>query len=131
MALQGRPDLRRIGDIQEEWIRAGGGANYPMTVLAVDADFARANPDAMRIILNAYRASTEWVVTHPEEAGALVEKHELGIPARVAQAAIPRSNYVFLAARQARPAIEALFRIFLEFSPESIGGALPADSFYY
>jgi NitT/TauT family transport system substrate-binding protein len=130
MALSGRPDLRVVGDIQAEWERAGGSANYPMTALVVDAGFAREYPDAMRTILADYRASTEWVRAHPAEAGVLVEKHQLGLRAAVIGAAIPKSNYVFIPAREARPAIEALFRAFLEYAPESIGGVLPGDRFY-
>ncbi|MDR2151073.1 MAG: ABC transporter substrate-binding protein [Spirochaetaceae bacterium] len=130
MARAGRPSLQQIGDIQDEWIKAGGKANYPMTVLVVDAGFARTQPEALRIILNAFRSSLEWVLAHPTEAGALVEKHELGLRAAVVKAAIPRSNFVFIPAVQAKPALEALFKAFLEFSPVSIGGALPPDSFY-
>jgi NitT/TauT family transport system substrate-binding protein len=131
MALAGRPDLKTVGNIQEEWARAGGTANYPMSALVVDREFARARPDAVRAILAACRASTEWALAHPAEAGALVEKHELGIRADVAAAAIPKSSYVFIPAREARPAVEALFRAFLEYAPESIGGVLPGDGFYW
>jgi NitT/TauT family transport system substrate-binding protein len=131
MALAGRPDLRTVGNIQDEWARAGGTANYPMSALVVDGEFARARPDAVRAVLAGSRASTEWALAHPAEAGALVEKHELGIRADVAAAAIPKSNYVFIPAREARAAIEALFRAFLEYAPESIGGVLPGDGFYW
>jgi NitT/TauT family transport system substrate-binding protein len=132
MARSGRPDLRQIGDIQAEWAAANGasGKNYPMTVLVVDAGLASARPDAVRAILNAVKASLEWVTSHPAEAGALVEKHDLGLRAAVVSAAIPRSNYVFIPAAEARPALEDLFRAFLEFAPASIGGALPGDGFY-
>jgi NitT/TauT family transport system substrate-binding protein len=138
MARAGRPSLRQIGDIQAEWAAANvnaagetaGRGNYPMTVLVVDADFARAEPGIVRSILYAYRSSIEWVRTHPEEAGALVEKHDLGLRAAVVRDAIPHSNYVFIPAAEARESLETLFRAFLEFAPPSIGGALPPDSFY-
>lgn len=130
MALSGRQSLRQIGDVQEEWVRSGGNANYPMTVLVVDSDFARSRPDALQIIMKSFRYSIEWVVSHPAQAGVLTEKHELGLRAAVVNASIPRSNFVFIPAMQAKPALEALFKTFLEFSPVSIGGALPPDSFY-
>jgi NitT/TauT family transport system substrate-binding protein len=130
MARTGKPTLRLVGDIQAEWLNAGGTGNYPMTALVVDADFAKAQPGVIRAVLNALRSSVEWVVVHPAEAGALVEKHDLGLRAAVATAAIPRSNYVFIPAKEARPSLEALYKTFLEFSPASIGGSLPADSFY-
>jgi NitT/TauT family transport system substrate-binding protein len=130
MAKAGKPSLRQIGDIQAEWAEASGkGGNYPMTVLAVDAGFAAAHPGAVGIIMNAIEASIRWVTDHPAEAGALAEKHGMGSRASVA-AAIPRSGYVFIPALEARPALEALFRAFLEFAPPSIGGALPPDRFY-
>ncbi|MDR2632802.1 MAG: ABC transporter substrate-binding protein [Treponema sp.] len=130
MARSGKAGLKLVSDIQAEWVKAGGNGNYPMTVLVVDGNFAASNPQAVRAILEAVKASIAWVISHPAEAGELVEKHQLGLRAAVVQAAIPRSNYVFIPAQEARPALESLFRAFLEFAPVSIGGALPADSFY-
>ncbi|MDR0389197.1 MAG: ABC transporter substrate-binding protein [Spirochaetaceae bacterium] len=131
----GRPNIRQIGDVQEEWIRAVGGAvggeNYPMTVIVVDAAFAREQPGVFRAVLNACRSSIEWVLAHPAEAGALTEKLDWGLRAPVAAMAIPRSNYAYIQAASARASLEALYRTFLEFSPESIGGRLPEDKFYY
>jgi NitT/TauT family transport system substrate-binding protein len=130
MARSGRPDLRLVSDVQLEWQQAGGVGNYPMTVLVVDADYARSDPAGVRAILAAIKASSEWVTANPAAAGALVEKHDLGLRAAVVAAAIPRSNYVYIDAAEARPALEALYGTFLQYSPDSIGGKLPADSFY-
>jgi NitT/TauT family transport system substrate-binding protein len=130
MAKAGKPDLRQISDIQAEWVNAGGSGNYPMTALVVDADFAASQPKVLQIIVNAVKTSIEWVVANPTEAGGLVEKHDLGLRASVASAAIPKSNYVFIPAQEARPALEALYKVFLEFSPVSIGNKLPSDNFY-
>lgn len=130
MARAGKPDLREVADIQREWIRAGGSGNYPMTALVVDADFAASQPALLMTILRGVKDSVDWVTANPDKAGALVEKHGLGIRAPIARAAIPRGNYVFIPALEARPSLEALYRAFLEFSPGAIGGGLPADDFY-
>jgi len=132
MALMGRPDLNSITDIQKEWAdAAGAGENYPLTIIAVDGAFADANAAALKEILNAVKNSIEWVIANPAAAGALVEKHNLGISAAVSAAAIPKSNYVFIPAREGRPSMEALFRAFLESAPASIGGSLPGNRFYW
>ncbi|MDR2095331.1 MAG: ABC transporter substrate-binding protein [Treponema sp.] len=134
MALSGNTSLRTVGDIQDEWNKANGaapGGAYPMTVLVVDAAFAKANPEAVRVILADVKASIDWIKANPAEAGALVEKHNLGLRAPAVRASIPRSNHTFIPAADARPSLEALLRAFLEFAPQSIGGALPKDSFYY
>ena len=111
MARMGNSDLRSISNIQDEWIRAGGGSSFPMTLLVADGAFASANPAGVDIILEAVRNSIEWVISHPDEAGLMVEKHELGLRAPIVRAAIPNSSYVFIPAREARPSLEALFRV--------------------
>jgi len=138
MALMGRPDLRSVTDIQEAWIKATGAENnsaamqmnYPMIIIVIDGAFADTNAAAVEEILRAVKNSIEWVNANPVEAGALVEKHDLGLSAAVAAAAIPKSNYVFIPAREGRPSMEVLFRVFLENAPVSIGGSLPGDRFY-
>jgi NitT/TauT family transport system substrate-binding protein len=129
MARSGNANIKQVSNIQDEWIKAGGGENYPMTVLVVDAAFAASQPAALKAILEAIKASVEWVAANPAAAGPPVEKY-LGLKAQAISAAIPRSNYVYIPAAQARPALESLYRAFLEFDPVSIGGALPKDNFY-
>jgi NitT/TauT family transport system substrate-binding protein len=131
MARTGNPGLQPVSNIQEEWARATGTGNFPMTVLVVDGEWARTHRPALSLILERLKASIEWVLANPAEAGALVEKHDLGLRAPVVAAAVPRSNYVYIPAAEARPALESLYGAFLEFAPQSIGGALPADSFYW
>jgi NitT/TauT family transport system substrate-binding protein len=130
MARLGRPDLIAV-DLQEEWALWEGGKNYPMTLLVVDGQFASANPQAVNGIFDAVKDSIVWVTAHPAEAGVLVEKHDLGLRAPVVAAAVPKSNYASIPAAEARPYIEALLKVYLEFAPASIGGALPGDKFYW
>jgi NitT/TauT family transport system substrate-binding protein len=131
VARLGNKELRQIGDIQAEWQKAGGQGNYPLTVLVVDANFAKANPAAMKAILDAVKSSIEWVRSNPAEAGALVEQYDLGLKAALVASSIPRSNYVFIEAKAARPQLQSLYQTLLDFAPVSIGGKLPPDSFYY
>jgi NitT/TauT family transport system substrate-binding protein len=131
MARSGNANLRPVSNIQEEWAAAGGEENFPMTALVVDGEWAAGHRQALSTVLERLKASIEWVVSNPAEAGALVEAHDMGLKAPVVAAAAPRSNYVFQSAAGARPALESLYRIFLEFAPQAIGGALPPDSFYW
>jgi NitT/TauT family transport system substrate-binding protein len=131
MARQGNSNLVQVSDIQAEWEKAGGQGNYPITVLVVDAAFAKANPAAIKTIMDAVKDSIEWVKQNPAEAGTLVEKYDLGLKAAVVTVAIPRSNYAFMDAKAARPALTAMYETLLEFAPDSIGGKLPDDSFYW
>ncbi|MDR1444901.1 MAG: ABC transporter substrate-binding protein [Treponema sp.] len=131
MARAGNSALQPVSNIQEEWAAAGGSGNFPMTALVVDGDWAASHRQDLSTVLDRLKDSINWVLANPAEAGLLVEKHDLGLGASVVAAAVPRSNYVYRSAADARPALESLYRTFLEFAPQSIGGALPPDSFYW
>jgi len=101
-----------------------------MSVFVLRDSILRDHPKTARALLDAYEASILWVKKNPVEAGALVEKHDLGLKAAIASAAIPRSAYVFIPAQKAREDVEALLSVFFEIAPKSIGGKLPDESFY-
>jgi NitT/TauT family transport system substrate-binding protein len=130
LALAANPALRSPFDLGALWTKATGQASYPMSAFVVSARLASSNPAAVAAILAAYSNSISWVVAHPKEAGFLVEKHDLGLKAAIAAEAIPRSNYVFVTATLARPAVEALLSVFLDTAPASVGGKLPDADFY-
>jgi NitT/TauT family transport system substrate-binding protein len=130
MARMANPGLRSPIDLGVLWTRQTGQESYPMTAFVVSSRLAEERPESVEAILKAYDASIEWVLAKPAEAGALVERLELGLKAGIAARAIPVSAYVFKRAPEARPAVEALLGAFLDFLPSSVGGKLPDDAFY-
>ena len=72
-----------------------------------------------------------WTEQNPKDAAALVEKHTLGLKAAIAEKAIPNCAFSYVPAKQARPLIEELLKVFLNYAPESVGGKLPDDKFYF
>jgi NitT/TauT family transport system substrate-binding protein len=129
--LLGNPDMRIAADLQYLWSQVLGTAeSYPMTVLAVRQQFAHDHPRAFAEFLNAYEGSIRWVQDNPSLAATLVEEHDLGMPAVVAEHAVPRANLTFLRALDARPMIERFLRVLYEYEPRSVGGSLPDADFY-
>ncbi len=124
--------VRRAVDLQKLWAGVPGNPpEYPMTVVVIRAGFARQYPETVRRFLEAYRQSIEWTNAHPAEAGVLVEKYTLGLKAPIVAAAVPHAAFSYTPAGEARPAVEQLFSVFMKFAPESIGGSLPAEGFYF
>lgn len=123
--------VRRSLDIQKLYSKKRGAGSYPMTVMVCRADFAQKYPAVVQKFLNSYKKATDWTVSHPQEAGVLVEKHTLGLKAEVAAASIPNANYVWIPAKKGRGDMEKLLSMFLFFAPESVGGTLPDDAFYF
>ncbi len=130
MARSANPALRPVLDLGVLWTQQTGQSSYPMTAFVVSSKLASERPQAVKAILDAYAASIAWVVARPAEAGALVEKQDLGLKAAIAEKAIPLSAYVFKLASSARPSVEALLGAFLDLAPASVGGKLPDDGFY-
>jgi len=107
--------------------------NFPITVLVCNKKSLE-NPETKKAIeeyLSAYEKAVSWTNENPDAAGVLVEKHTLGLNAKIAAASIPKGNYVFIPAKKSRPQIENLLKIFEKENPESIGGKLPDTSFYF
>jgi len=130
LALASNPSLRAPFDLGALWTASTGQASYPMSAFVVSERLATSAPGAVSALLSAYSDSITWVLANPKAAGLLVEKHDLGLKAAIAEKAIPRSNYVFVAAPRARASVEALLSVFLETAPASVGGTLPDAAFY-
>jgi len=125
-------DVKLALDMQKEWTRINGeDVPFAQTCLVVKADFASQHPEIMTKFLQEYADSIDWVNKNPAEAGELVKKQDIGIPADVAAAAIPRCNLRYMSAVDAKPSVEKFLQILLDFSPDTIGGKLPDAKFYY
>lgn len=119
-------------DFQKEYLELTGEKDiYPLSVMVVRTDFAKDNPKFMATLLAEYDAAVNWTIRNPAEAGALCEKHNLGLAAGIVTKAIPLSNYTFVPASSAKKSIEKLLKLFLESDKTSIGGKLPDKGFYY
>jgi NitT/TauT family transport system substrate-binding protein len=130
LALSQNASLRSPLDIGALWTKVTGQTSYPMSAFVINAKLVTLRPDAVKIILDSYKSSIDWVVANPREAGLLVEKNDLGLKAPIATKAIPRSNFTFMPAPKARAAVETLLAVFLEIAPASVGGRLPDEGFY-
>ena len=71
------------------------------------------------------------VNAHPDEAAKLIE--ELGIVAKapIAEKAIPFCNLVSITGREMKTLLSGYLQTLFEREPKSVGGAMPADNFYY
>lgn len=124
------PLIRAI-NLSDAWKDAGFGDNFPMTVCVIRSSFAKENPTLVKAFLEAYRETIFWTIQNPDMAAQCAEQANLGLLASVAEAAIPHCGFTFISAETAKPLIESLLSIFLEYAPSSIGGSLPNDGFYF
>lgn len=123
--------LRRAFTLQSAWAGLTGNAAFlPMAGLAVTASFADQSPDIVKALHQATVEAAAWVKSEPAAAAALGEAR-LGFPNAATKLALDEGDATVIAARAARPAIEAFLGALAELSPALIGGKLPGDGFYF
>ena len=117
----------------EEAAAKNGEENTTMSMgcVIVRKDFAQANPEKVAAFMEAYAQSIEFVNSDVEAASQLVEKHGIMPKAAVAAKAIPNCHIVYIDGEEMKTQIEPFFQMLFAANPASVGGALPAEDFYY
>ena len=129
-ALSQVEGLRVALDMNEEWQKVAG-SQLVTGVLVVRKDAVEADPDAFEEFLNGYAASVEAANTDLEGTAALCETYGIVPKAALAQKALPECNIVFERGEQMKTDLVNYFQVLYDADPSSVGGAMPADDFYY
>ncbi len=133
VAMNKNDNLRVVVDITEAWA-ASGNADSTLTqgCIVVRTEFLEENPALVKQFLKDYKASIEFLNNNAKEAAQMVV--ELGIytgAAAVAEQAIPKCNITYMDGEAMKTALFSFLGAMYEVNPQSIGGALPGDDFYY
>lgn len=127
-------NIRIALDLTKEWDTLQKDAETPSAlitgVVAVRADFAAENPEAVNAFLASYKESVDYVNGNTEDAAALIEKYDI-VPAAVAVKALPYCNITFIEGSEMKEKLSGYLNVLAEQNPKAVGGALPADDFYY
>lgn len=129
-ALSQVEGLRVALDMNEEWQKVAG-SQLVTGVLVVRKDAVEADPDAFASFLDGYAASVEAANTDLEGTAVLCESYGIVAKAALAQKALPECNIVFETGEQMKTDLTNYFQVLYDADPTSVGGALPADDFYY
>lgn len=130
--LMKNPDVRKALDVTEEYAAAADdGSQLTMGCIVARKDFIEKHPEEIALFIKRFRESSGYVLENRAEAAQLVAQYEITGSAEIAEAAIPDCGIVSIEGDDMRPAIEGYLRVLFEASPESLGGAMPGDDFYY
>ena len=128
----GRAALSAPIDLTKVWDEVVGDGSRSVTgVTVVRADFAAEHPAAVADFLERHAASVEAVNADPAAAAKLVVQAGIIESEPIAEKAIPACNVVCITGDEMREALEGYLQVLFDADPSSVGGALPADDFYY
>ena len=124
------PDLRVALDLTEEWDALDNGSALLTGVVVARTAFAEEHPEVVSAFLDRYQESVDYVNSNVEEAAQLVGQYEI-VTAEVAQKALPECNIVFIEGDEMKEKLSGYLSVLFEQNPQSVGGALPDDAFYF
>lgn len=123
-------NIRVALDLTQEWDKLGTDSALLTGVVVARTEFIEENPAAVEAFMGHYEDSVKFVNDNVEGAAALIEKYDI-VPAAVAVRAVPNCNIVFIKGDEMKQKLSGYLGVLMEQNPKSIGGALPADDFYY
>lgn len=129
--LMSNENLRVALSFEEEWQRVTGtSTKIPNAGLGTTQRFMDEHPELTKAFQDAYEEAAAWVVEHPEETGALAEKH-LGLKAAQVTKALPNMGLEFHSALDSSEELGMFYKLLNDFDPTMIGGNIPDNGLYY
>lgn len=129
--LMQNPDVRTALDLTEEWNKVTDEGQLTMGSIVVRTEFAQEHPEAVAAFLTEYSASIDSVQSDVEHAAQLCETYGIVPKAAVAAKAIPDCNLCCVTGIDMKSTIEPYYAVLYAANPDSVGGAMPDDGFYF
>lgn len=117
-------------DLNAEWNALNNGSCLVTGVLIARNAFLEEHPKAVAAFLEEYKSSTAYANANVEEVSEMIEALDI-VKAPIAQKALPQCNITYLDGADMKTAMSGYLQILYDQNPQSVGGALPTDDFYY
>ncbi|MGN0506292.1 MAG: ABC transporter substrate-binding protein [Lachnospiraceae bacterium] len=129
-AMNQNANLRIALSVTEEWEKLSKDTTVVTGVLVARKAFVEENREAFDRFLEEYEVSAAYTNENVEEAAELIEHFGI-FKAAIAKKAIPYCNVTFVAGEEMKTLISSYLQVLYDQKPASVGGAMPADDFYY
>ena len=129
-AMMQDPSIRVALDLNDAWAEVSPDSALITGVIVARTAFVEANGEAVDSFLTQYRESTDYANSDVAGAAALVGKYDI-VPEAVALKALPECNIVCITGDEMEADLSSYLTVLYEANPASVGGALPAEDFYY
>ena len=130
IARAANPDLTVALDLTAEWDKVAPAGSLVQGCVVVRKAFADAHPNEVKAFLTEYQASIEYLTAEPDQAGQMIEEAGIFAKAAVAAKAIPNCNVCFVSGADMQAPLTEFLTALSTVAPQSIGGEVPAESFY-
>lgn len=127
-----KEDAKVVSSLNEEWSKATQSSKgYPQASLIIKSDLLENEKDFIEKFVKEYEKSEKWARENPEELGDYAEDLEISVKKAAIIEGQDRINMGFVEVKDCKEEYEVYFKTILDFAPESIGGKLPDEEFYF
>ena len=125
--------LSVILDMNAEWEKLQGedGSRLVTGVTIVRNEFLQEHENAVATFMEEHQASAQSMNSDVENGAKLAAASGIIAKEPIALKAIPKCNITYIDGADMKQALSGYLEVLYEQNPESIGGALPGDDFYY
>lgn len=122
--------IRVALDLNDEWDKLGVDSSLLTGIVIVRKEFAETYPHTVKAFLKEYGESVEYMNANIDAAAELVGKYDI-VPAAVAKKAIPNCHIVCITGTDMKSRLGGYLKVLFDNAPQSVGGTLPGDDFYF
>ena len=125
--------LKVVLDMNEEWTKLLGedGSRVVTGVTVVRKEFLKEHEAAVKVFLKEHEESTGAINEDVQTGASLAVAAGIAAKEAIAQKAIPACNITCMQGAEMQQALSGYLEVLFEQNPESVGGALPGEDFYY
>ena len=128
-AVLSNPDIRIALDLNDIWEEKVGSVLITGVTIA-RKDWIDDNPEALAAFLESYKESVDYANSDTAGAAALIGKYGI-VPEKVAKIALPYCQVTLVTGEEMKTALSNYLSILYSQNPQSTGGQVPDDGFYY
>lgn len=129
--LSKNADLRVALSLGDEWVKAQNNATPYMGCIVVNKQFAIDFPNRVEAFLADYKVSVEAAQTDVKTVAGFCEQYGIIGSAAIAEKALPRCALTCVTGSEMANALDPYLSVLFTFNPQSVGGTLPNEGFYY
>ncbi|MBE6053834.1 MAG: ABC transporter substrate-binding protein [Clostridium sartagoforme] len=131
-ALSKSENLRVALDLTAEWedLNKNNGGTLLTGVVVARKEFVDNYPEKVATFLEEYKESVDFTNNNLDEAAKLIEENGI-VPEAVALKAVPECNITLIIGNEMKEKLSAYLQVLYDANPESVGGKMPDEAFYY
>lgn len=130
VACQQNEKLQMVSDLNAEWDATGNGTMVTGVTVA-KKDFIEANPELIDEFLDDHEDSAKDALEDIDATAELVAAYGIIEKAPIAAKALPKCNITYIDKEEMKADLSAYLQVLFDRNPDSVGGALPGEDFYY